>query len=153
LFWQLNTALLAEYVGFERNPSCLVFANTYLAKIVDVLTFKTKYNFDVGIRKIEDSYQILKDLTQVASHAMLKDTHELLKDQSAVLDYVAEQSFSMVSNLSALNQAINNLQTNYSSKLWRLHEFALWLLTRSTCRDTLSTNQKLGRRTHWSNTS
>jgi hypothetical protein len=96
-----------------------VFTDIYLAKIVDVLTFKTKYDFDVALRKIEDSYQILKNLTRVASHAMLKDTHELLKDQSIIVDYVAEQSLSMVSNISALSQAIDLLQTNYSSKLWR----------------------------------
>lgn len=95
-----------------------MFAKTYLAKLVDVLTFKTKYDFDASLRKIEVSYQILKDLTRVASHAMLKDTHELLKDQSAVLDYVAEKSLSMDSNISALCRAINLLQTNQSSKLW-----------------------------------
>ncbi len=112
--------LLVGFVGFEKSLSYFLFTNTYLAKIVDVLTFKTKYNFDIGLRKIEDSYQILKDLTRVASHAMLKDTQELLKDQSVVVDYVAEQSLSMASNISELSQAIDLLETNYSSKLWRV---------------------------------
>ena len=83
---------------------------------MDVLTSNAKYNFDEGLQRIQDSYDMLKTLVQNASYAMQKDMFELFNDQAAIVDYVAKQSLTMASNITSLSQALENLQIDQSSK-------------------------------------
>ncbi|KIW97684.1 uncharacterized protein Z519_01268 [Cladophialophora bantiana CBS 173.52] len=85
-----------------------------IAKLVDVTSLKPKYDFEEGLQRVEHSYRTLKDLAESASLAVLKDTHEILKDQSRMIDSIADQSRSMVANISALTQAVDTLQLGYS---------------------------------------
>jgi len=80
------------------------------------MSLKPKYDFDEGLQRVEQSYQTLKDLAESASLAVLKDAHEILKDQSRVIDYIADQSQSVARNISALSQAIDALQLNHTSR-------------------------------------
>ena len=83
---------------------------------MDVLTSNAKYDFDKALQKVNDSHDTLRMLMNNASYARQNDMLELLNDQAAVVDYVAEQSLIMASNITSLSFTLESLRLNQSSQ-------------------------------------
>jgi len=86
------------------------------AKLVDVLTANTKYDFDKGLERVQSSWKTLRILIQTTGSAMQMDMHELLRDQSAVVYYIADQSRMMASSITNLISSLDALQSSQNSK-------------------------------------
>ncbi|KAF2239550.1 hypothetical protein EV356DRAFT_528142 [Viridothelium virens] len=80
-----------------------------ISKIVDALTASEKYNFDTGLQKVESSWKTLRILIQIATSAMQMDIHELLQNQAAKADSLADQSQYMVSEIIRLRSSYDAL--------------------------------------------
>lgn len=80
------------------------------------MSLKSKYNFDEGLQKVDESYQTLRQLTKEAIAAVVVDSYETLKDQSRMIEYIADQSDYVATNIATLSQAIELLQINQCSK-------------------------------------
>lgn len=81
----------------------------FSAKLVDVLSLKPKYDFNEGLQRVDDSYQTLMQLTKEVVTAVVMDSYETLKEQSKMIEYI-------VTDIAALNQAIDMVQINQSSE-------------------------------------
>ena len=108
---------LAEYVS---SVSLHVAWDSLIpeAKIVDALTANVKYDFCKSIQKVQSSWKTLRIIIQAASSAMQMDMHELLRDQTTVVEYIADQSLIMASNITSLKSSLDALQLNQDSKVF-----------------------------------
>lgn len=80
------------------------------------MSLKPKYDFDEGLQRVEESYKMLKQLVEEAIAALVVDSYETLKDQSRMIDYIANQSDYVATSIAALNEAVDTLQINQTSK-------------------------------------
>lgn len=106
---------LVEYVSL-RFMRCVDPSYMSAAKIVDALTSNVKYDFDKGLQKLRASWKSLKALVLSASNAMQMDMHELLHNQAAVVDYIADQTLIMASNITNLRSSLEVVRQDQSSK-------------------------------------
>ena len=91
------------------------------AKLVDVVSLKPKFDFDEGLQRVEESYKALKGLVEEAIAAVVVDSYESLKHQSRMIDYIADQSDYVTTNIAALSQVVDALQINQTSKFESVH--------------------------------
>ena len=87
---------------------------------------------------MEESYKTLKQFVKEATTAVIKDSYETLKNQSRMVDYIADQSEYVATSIAALNQIIDTVQISEASTcqisprpLLRL----MWLDRSATCPD------------------
>lgn len=87
-----------------------------IAKLVDVVALKPKYDFHAGLQQVEGSYKTLEALSIEAIAAVLVDSHETLKNQSRMIDYIADQTEYLATNITTLSNAVEALQLQQNSK-------------------------------------
>jgi hypothetical protein len=85
---------------------------------VDALTANVKYDFVKGLQKVRSSWKALRVLIQTASSAMQMDMHQLLRDQANMVDYIADRSLTMTSDIKSLRLSLDALQLNQNSKIF-----------------------------------
>lgn len=86
------------------------------AKLVDVVSPKPKFDFNERLQRVEKSHKTLKRLVKDTITAVTVDSHEILKDQSKMMDYIADQSDYVAINISTLSKVVDAVQINQTSK-------------------------------------
>lgn len=115
------------YVCVSHPDTKNLILTGIIAKLVDVMAPKPKYDFDAGLRQIEESHKALRTLVKDACTAILVDSNEALKNQSQMIDYIADHSEYLAAHITTLNHAVEALQENQSSK-FLLHVRSVWLI-------------------------
>ena len=98
-------------------PGTVRFELTGLqAKIVDIVLLNSKYDFEEGVAKVEESYKMLRRLVKEATTTITVASYETLKQQSGIIDCIADYSKGMATQIAQLRQTVDSLQIDYTSE-------------------------------------
>ncbi len=89
----------------------------WIAKLVDIVALKPRYDFDAGLQQVDDSHKALKALVKEAIVAVVVDSHETLKNQSRMIEYIADHTEYLATNIAALSHAVEVLQMHQNGKV------------------------------------